>query len=112
MLNRPDKALKRALSLNRILRLNSQSEKIIDLLKSPALAEIVRNRANEEVRATVTSLPGEIRELLGAPTATNGNDDEGRKRSILEECRRLIESTVQTYDTLMSRARSTKKLVS
>jgi hypothetical protein len=104
---RPDKALKRAVSLARILRLNLLSERLLAMAKSPEFANHCRTTIIDKLRATVARLPEDVKMLLndsGNVTAS-GEPNEKSAEFRIEDCYALLDETIRMYNDLMSCAR-------
>jgi hypothetical protein len=103
LLNRPDKALKRALSLTRLLRLTAHSDKLYSVLKNRFFAIQARRNTIPELTSAIARLPESVRSKLSyAPPDAESESLLGFSN---EELQSLILETTQAYDGLMSRAR-------
>jgi hypothetical protein len=98
---RPDKALKRALSLARILYLIPVSDRILELLRSSAFRAMTRKHIACEMQTTIDKLPETMRssfEITVLPV-----DDAVEQSG--EQSFALLDDLVSQYDALMARAR-------
>jgi hypothetical protein len=100
---RPDKALKRALSLAQILRLNSQSEKLLALARTPSFANYCRGMILADLEAACARVPATIQTKLGTSRPQESN--ESSFRFPIEDCYKVLDNTTRISDNLMARAR-------
>lgn len=104
---RPHKALKRSLSLARILRLNAESERILAFLTTPGFVNQSRRNVADEIRRTIGRLPDALGSIVTRRTKaiSNGTPMETETGPSNSDCQELLDDVARSYEDLLSRAR-------
>lgn len=96
---RPDKALKRAMPLCRILRLSSLSERILKFASTRHFQTLARQNVADELRISLGRLPPAIKVQLSDPDVECASSCVS---SAASECRAILSEIIEAYEAILT----------